>query len=310
MVLKLRIRGRTANEWRNIRAFYLFISPLLIGWVVFLIGPSLYSFYLSFTRYDALTSPVFTGLDNYRILFADERFGTALYNTFYFALFFVPCSTIFALLLAMVLNRVHHGKALFRAIFYLPAIIPSVPATVLFVWIFNYNYGLINALLKQIGLPPQPWLTSPALIKPALILMALWGFGSSMLIFLAGLQGIPREYYEASAIDGASSWRQFWNITLPLLSPTTLYVFIIRLIGAFQVFTTAYLLTNGTGGAKDSALFVVLYLYNQGFKLGKLGYASAIAWVLAVIIIAFTLLSLWISRRWVYYMGDTQEAAA
>jgi multiple sugar transport system permease protein len=310
MTLRLRIRGRTANEWRNIRAFYLFVSPLLIGWVVFLIGPSLYSFYLSFTRYDALTAPVFTGLDNYRTLFADQRFGTALYNTFYFALFFVPCSTILAMLLAMVLNRVQHGKALFRAIFYLPAIIPSVPATVLFVWIFNYNYGLINALLKQIGLPPQPWLTSPDLIKPALILMALWGFGSSMLIFLAGLQAIPREFYEASAIDGASGWHQFWNITLPLLSPTTLYVFIIRLIGAFQVFTTAYLLTNGTGGAKDSALFVVLYLYNQGFKLGKLGYASAIAWVLAVIIIAFTLLSLWISRRWVYYMGEPQEAAA
>lgn len=310
MVRRLRIRSRSANEWRNIRAFYLFISPLLIGWIVFLIGPSLYSFYLSFTRYDALTAPVFTGLDNYRTLLSDQRFGTALYNTFYFALFYVPLSTIFALLLALVLKQVQHGKAFFRAVFYLPAIIPSVPATVLFIWMFNYNYGLVNSLLKAIGLPPQPWLTSLDLVKPALIMMALWGFGSSMLIFLAGLQAIPHEYYEASSIDGASSWHQFWKITLPLLSPTTLYVFIIRLIGAFQVFTTAYLLTGGSGGAKDSALFVVLYLYNQGFKLGKLGYASAIAWVLAVIIIAFTLLSLWVSRRWVYYLGETQESSS
>ena len=308
MIATRRFLGRTPSEWRNIRAFYTFIAPLLIGWAVFLIGPILYSFYLSFTRYDALTEPVFVGLENYSLLVTDERFGKALYNTFYFAVFFVPISTILAMVLAMVLHQVKRGKAFFRSVFYLPAIIPTVPATVLFIWLFNYNYGPINAFLKGIGLPPQPWLSSPNLLKPALIIMALWSFGASMLIFLAGLQAIPREYYEASAIDGASSWRQFWGITLPLLSPTTLYVFIIQLIGAFQVFTTAYLLTDGSGGVKDSALFVVLYLYNQAFRLGKLGYASAIAWILAIIIMVFTLLSLWVSRRWVYYEADPQES--
>jgi multiple sugar transport system permease protein len=276
---------------------------------VFLIGPIGYSLYLSLTRYDALTAPTYIGLDNYSTLAADERFGTALYNTFYFAIFWVPISTVLALCLAIVLHQVRRGKALFRTIFYLPAIIPSVPATMLFTWLFNYNYGPINAFLKGIGLQPQPWLSSPQLLKPALIIMALWGFGSSMLIFLAGLQAIPREYYEASAIDGASSWNQFRNVTLPLLSPTILYIFIIKLIDSLQVFTTAYLLTDGSGGVKDSALFVVLYLYSQAFKLGKFGYASAIAWVLAIIIVFFTLISLWVSNRWVYYAADPQEAS-
>jgi len=203
MALRLRIRGRTANEWRNIRAFYLFISPLLIGWVVFPRARACTRFICpspATTRSRPRFLPAWTITGRCSPTgVLEPRSPTHSY----FALFFVPCSTILALLLAMVLNRVRHGKALFRAIFYLPAIIPSVPATVLFIWIFNYNYGLINALLKQIGLPSQPWLTSPDLIKPALIVMALWGFGShSMLIFLAGLQSIPREYYEASAIDG------------------------------------------------------------------------------------------------------------
>jgi multiple sugar transport system permease protein len=180
----------------------------------------------------------------------------------------------------------------------------------LFTWLFNYKFGPINALLRTLHLTPLPWLTDANLMKPALIIMALWGFGYSMLIFLAGLQAIPTEYYEAASIDGASSWQQFWKITFPLLSPTTLFIFISKLIGAFQVFTTAYVLTGGTGGPRDAVLFVVLYLYTQAFKLGNFGYASAIAWVLAIIIVIFTVISLRISERYVYYEMSSREEQA
>jgi multiple sugar transport system permease protein len=303
-------RKRTSSEKRDIRAFYGFISLLIIGWVVFLFGPLIYSFFLSFTRYDVLSAPEFIGVQNYIKLTTDERFIKALSNTFYYALFYVPISTILAMLLAMLLQQVRTGKSLFRSIFYLPAIVPLVPVTLLFTWMFNYKFGLVNTIFRFIGLTPLPWLTDANLMKPMLIVMAMWGFGASMLIFLAGLQSIPNEYYEASSLDGASAWQQFRHITLPLLSPTTLFVFISKLIGAFQVFTTAYLLTNGSGGPRDAVLFVVLYLYNQGFKLGNFGYASSMAWILAIIIIIFTLVSLRVTRRHVYYESSPEEVAS
>jgi multiple sugar transport system permease protein len=297
----------TKREIRETRAFYGFITPLLIGWVIFLFGPLVYSFYLSFTRYDILTTPVFIGFENFEGLARDERLITALKNTFYFVLVFVPSSTLLSLLLAMLLNNVHWGKGLFRAIFYLPAILPSVSTTLLFMWVLNYKYGPINLFLRFLHLTPVAWLSDANLMKPSLVFMMLWGFGASMLIFLAGLQAIPSEYYEASAIDGASGWKQFWLITLPLLSPTTLFVVITKIIAAFQVFTTAYVLTNGSGGPKDALLFVVLYLYTHAFKLGNFGYASAIAWMLAIIIATFTIISLRVSEKFVYYELSSQD---
>jgi len=173
--------------------------------------------------------------------------------------------------------------------------------------VFNYKYGPINLVLRFLHLTPIPWLSDVIFMKPSLIIMAMWGFGASMLIFLAGLQAIPAEYYEASAIDGASSWKQFWKITLPLLSPTTLFVVLTKVIAAFQVFTTAYMLTSGTGGPKDALMFVVLYLYNHAFKLGNFGYGSAIAWMLAIIIAIFTIVSLRVSDRYVYYELSSQD---
>lgn len=298
---------RTNKEKRDIRDFYGFITPLLIGWVVFLIGPLIYSLYLSLTRYDVLNAPVFIGLENYSRLASDTRLVTALQNTFIYVIVFVPLSTILALILAMLLHQVRWGKGLFRSIFYLPAIMPLVSTTLLFTWVFNYKYGPINLVLRFLNLTPIPWLSDIIYMKPSLIIMAMWGFGASMLIFLAGLQAIPAEYYEASAIDGASSWKQFWRITLPLLSSTSLFVVLTKIIAAFQVFTTAYMLTSGTGGANDALLFVVLYLYNQAFKLGNFGYASAIAWMLAIIIAIFTILSLRVSDRYVYYEMSSQE---
>jgi multiple sugar transport system permease protein len=301
--------GLTPGERRNARSFYGFISPVLIGWVVFLFGPLLYSFYLSFTNYNVLTPPVFTGLANYIKLVSDERFHKALYNTFYFVIIFVPLSTVMALMMAMLLHSVRRAKAFFRAIFYMPSIVPSVPATLVFIWILNYKYGLLNAGLRLLHLPALAWMSNPVLLKPSLIIISFWSFGTSMLIFLAGLEAIPREYYEASSIDGASIWQQFWAVTIPLISPSLLFVFITKLINAFQVFTSVYILggTNSVGGPSDAILFIVPYLFNQGFNLGRFGYASAIAWVLAVIIMALTLLSLRATERHVYYETSGEE---
>jgi multiple sugar transport system permease protein len=300
-------KQRTNREKSNLRAFYLFIFPILINWLIFLLAPLVYSFYLSLTHYDVMTQPEFAGLQNYLNLATDERFITALKNTFFFVVFFVPFAMIMSLTLAMLLNQLRRGKGLFRSIFYLPAIVPIVSKTLVFTLLFNFKFGLVNAILRYVGLTPLAWTTDPNLLKPALIILGLWSLGADMLIFLAGLQSIPKEYYEAASIDGASGWNQFWLITLPLLSPTTLFIFLLGIIGAFQVFTTAYVLTGGTGGARDAALFVVLYLYNQGFKLGNFGYASAIAWVLAIIIIFFTIVSLRISERRVFYESSSQE---
>jgi multiple sugar transport system permease protein len=300
-------RKRTRREKSDTRAFYSFISPLFINWLVFLLGPLVYSFYLSLTRYNVLSLPEFIGIQNYIELASDPRLIKALENTFFFVIFFVPFSLVMSLSLAMLLNRVQVGKGVFRSIFYLPAIVPTVARTLVFTLLFNYRFGLINAGLRFLHLTPLAWTTDPDLLKPALIILGLWSLGSDMLIFLAGLQSIPNEYYEASAMDGASGWRQFWSITLPLLSPTTLFVFLIGVIGAFQVFTTAYLLTDGTGGPGDAALFVVLYLYSQGFRLGNFGYASSIAWVLAIIIVIFTVISLRVSERHVFYESPPKE---
>lgn len=303
MSLSQWIKRTGSSDWREIGTFYGFISPLLVGWAIFLIGPLLYSLYLSLTNYDVLNAPVFVGAQNYLDLLSDTRFHKALYNTAYFVVFYVPISTGMALGLALLLHAVRRGKALFRAIFYVPAIVPVVPATLVFIWLLNFRYGLINSALKGLGMMPQAWLTEPDLLKPSLIFLTLWGFGTSMLVFLAGLQAIPKDYYEAASMDGASPWRQFQSITLPLLSPTTLFVFITKLIGAFQIFSSVYVLSGGTtvGGPQDAALFVVPYLYNLGFKLGRFGYASAVAWVLTLIIMALTLLSMRLTERYVYY---------
>ncbi len=307
------ILGQTPAQRRKTLAFYGFISPVLVGWALFLIGPLLYSFYLSLTSYDVLSKPEFIGLENYTNLVADVRFQKALYNTAYFVVFSVPLTIILALVLALLLHSLWRAKSMFRAIFYMPSIVPGVPATLIFIWLLNFKYGLINAGMRLFNLPAQAWLTDPNLLKPSLIFISLWSFGSSMLIFLAGLESIPREYYEASSLDGASGWQAFWGITLPLLSPSLLFIFITKLIGAFQVFTQVYILAGGGGGStvggpRDAVLLIVPYLYNMGIKQGKFGYASAIAWVLAAIIMMFTLLSLRVSERYVYYETTSEES--
>ncbi len=290
------------NAWKRNLTGYLFFSPWLLGMLLFNIIPIILAIYYSLTEYTVLQSPRWIGLGNYREMFMmDELFWKALYNTIYFAVFSVPLSLLLALVLAMLLNSRVPGQSFFRATFFLPSIVPAVAASVVWAWILHPEYGLVNDMLAKVGIPGPPWLTSEVWSKPAFILMSLWGIGPTAIIFLAGLQDIPQHLYEAAEIDGANAWQRIRNVTLPLLTPTIFFNLVIGMIGAFQVFTQAYIVSSG--GPLWSTLFYVLYLYNQGFQYFKMGYASALAIVLFVIILVLTVIVQLTSRRWVYYEG-------
>ncbi|MCX6048999.1 MAG: sugar ABC transporter permease [Chloroflexi bacterium] len=290
------------NAWKRNLTGYLFFSPWLLGMLLFNIIPIILAIYYSLTEYTVLQSPRWIGLGNYREMFmVDELFWKALYNTIYFAVFSVPLSLMLALILAMLLNSRVPGQSFFRATFFLPSIVPAVAASVVWAWILHPEYGLVNDMLAKVGIPGPPWLTSEVWSKPAFILMSLWGIGPTAIIFLAGLQDIPQHLYEAAEIDGANVWQRIRNVTLPLLTPTIFFNLVIGMIGAFQVFTQAYIVS--AGGPLWSTLFYVLYLYNQGFQYFKMGYASALAIVLFVIILVLTVIVQLTSRRWVYYEG-------
>ncbi|CAN5386465.1 sugar ABC transporter permease [soil metagenome] len=290
------------NAWKRNLTGYLFFSPWLLGMLLFNIIPIILAIYYSLTEYTVLQSPRWIGLGNYREMFmVDELFWKALYNTIYFAAFSVPLSLMLALILAMLLNSRVPGQSFFRATFFLPSIVPAVAASVVWAWILHPEYGLVNDMLAKVGIPGPPWLTSEVWSKPAFILMSLWGIGPTAIIFLAGLQDIPQHLYEAAEIDGANVWQRIRNVTLPLLTPTIFFNLVIGIIGAFQVFTQAYIVSSG--GPLWSTLFYVLYLYNQGFQYFKMGYASALAIVLFVIILVLTVIVQLTSRRWVYYEG-------
>lgn len=301
---------RTPTRWRrpsrrtihdNIVG-YLFFSPWLLGLLAFNVIPIGLAVYYSLTEYSVLQAPRWIGLGNYREMFVmDELFWKALYNTFYFATFSVPLSLVFAVFLAMLLNYRAPGQSFFRATFFLPSIVPAVAAAVVWAWILHPEYGLVNDLLARLGIPGPPWLTSEVWSKPAFILMSLWGIGPTTIIFLAGLQDIPQHLYEAAEIDGANSWQRMWSVTLPLLTPTIFFNLVIGLIGALQIFTQVYIISQG--GPLWSTLFYVLYLYNQAFEYFKMGYASALAIVLFVIILILTAIVQATSRRWVHYEG-------
>jgi multiple sugar transport system permease protein len=279
---------------------YILASPALLGLFGLALGPLIVSLILSFTDYDVLNLPRRAGLANYRRLFGeDPLFYKALWNTLYYTVFAVPLGVSLALGLALVLNRPLWGRPFWRAVFFLPSIFPIVAGSFLWLWLFNGEFGLINALLRLVQVPPVPWLSHPAWAKPALILMGCWGIGSSMIIFLAALQGVPPQLYEAGRIDGASRLRQFRHITLPLISPTIFFVIVISTIGSFQVFTQAYLTTSG--GPVDSTTFYMLYLFRQAFEEFHMGYASALAWVLFAIIATLTWFQFRLSRRFVNY---------
>ena len=292
-------RGRM--ERREERAFYLFISPWIIGFILFSAGPVIGSFAISFSQWSMLSAPSWTGPTNYQRLVSDPLFWQALSNTLYFAVGSVGLGLIFSLLLALLLNQQVKGMALFRTIFYLPSVCSGVAVAILWTTIFNPDFGLLNSALHAVGITGPQWLADPSWAMPAMIVMSLWGVGGSMVIYLAGLQGIPVHLYEAAGLDGAGPLRKFWHVTVPMMSPIIFFNLIVGIIGSFQAFIQMYVMTNG--GPANATLVYLLYLYRTAFEDFDMGYASALAWVLFLILLAITLVQLALAKRWVYYEG-------
>lgn len=296
-------RALSRSDRKALLTGILFISPWIVGFLAFRLYPFFASLYYSFTFYPILQSPNWVGLDNFRNLLDDPRFLTSLYNSTYYAAFAVPLGTVVGILLAMLLNMRVRGLSFFRTVFFLPSITPVVATAIVWLWMFNPRNGIVNFVLELVGIRGPGWLGSPEWAKPALILMSLWSLGGAVVIYLAALQSVPRELLEASELDGASARQRIWHVTLPMISPVILFNVITGLIGAFQYFTEVHVMTGGTGRPADSTLMMSLYLWQSAFQFFKMGYASAQAWVLFLIIIAFTALLFRISGRLVYYGG-------
>ncbi|RBM12702.1 carbohydrate ABC transporter permease [Streptomyces sp. PT12] len=286
---------------RDNKAAAFFLAPWVIGLLGITIGPMVASLYLAFTDYNLLQDPEFTGLDNIRRMFSDDRLAQSLQVTFTYVIVSVPLQLAVALALALLLDRGIRGLSLYRSVLYLPSLLgASVAIAVLWRLVFGTE-GLVNAFLALFGVEGPGWVTEPDTALGTLIILHVWTFGAPMVIFLAGLRQIPRELYEAAATDGASRRRQLFSITLPLLSPIIFFNLVLGLIGSFQSFTQAFIVSNGTGGPSDSTLFFSLYLYQEGFTSFRMGYASTLAWLLLIIIGAFTALNFWASKYWVFY---------
>lgn len=301
----------TASERNALLWALIFLSPWIVGVIVFTGGPMLWSLWLSFTDYDPLVDRAnFIGLDNYVTMFSDGRVSLALLNTLYFTILYVPLSLAFALLLALILNRIGGWYAgIFRTVFYLPNVTPAVAVGVLFLLILNGQSGLVNEALGMIGIDGPSWLNDPAWVKNGIVIMMLWSVGGTMVIYFAALRNVPVELYEAATMDGASAWQQFRNITIPMISGAIFFTLIINTIASLQLFTEVYTMFfgNQTGqsvGTERAALFYVIYLFRNAFEFFRMGYASALAWVLFVVIMIITFIQIRTSRRWVYYEGD------
>ena len=287
----------------------LFALPWLIRLFAMHLYPILTAFRYSLTQYSIIGAPKWIGLDNYVKLFTRDRLPMqALYNSAYYSLGAVPLGLVTALFLALLLNQKIRGLSVYRAIFFIPAVVPGVASSVLWLWLLNPRVGLINYLLTSVGLPRVPWTTSALWIKPAFILMSLWGVGYSTVIFVAGLQDIPRHLYEAAEIDGAGLWQRFRNVTIPMLTPTIFFNLVMGIIGSLQIFGPAYIILAGPqGGPQNAALFYVLYLFQQAFSFLNMGYASALAIVLFLVILVLTLLVFRSSSLWVYYETEVRK---
>jgi multiple sugar transport system permease protein len=281
----------------------LFASPWVLGFLAFTAYPMVASLYYSLTSYDVLRPPRFIGLENFRfMLFSDSLFRIVLGNTVWFVVVGVPSGLVIAFLLANLLNTNMKARPVFRTIFYLPAILPAVASAEVWRWVYNPRYGLINSVLKSWGLATIPWLSSPALAKPSLVIIHCWAQGTAIVIFLAALQDVPRTLYDAAVVDGANGWNRFWHVTVPMCTPSILFVAITGLIGMFQYFTLGWLLTQG--GPNNATEFYSMYLYRNAFRYFKMGYASALAWGLFVIVVSCTIALMRSSARWVYYGGE------
>jgi multiple sugar transport system permease protein len=277
----------------------LFVSPFLVGILLFWLGPMLYSVFLITQDWDMMTPSEFVGLKNVTKLFTDKLAHKSLANTAFYTFLGVPLQLVVAFALAVLLNQNIRGKAIYRTVYYLPSITPAVASAVVWLQILNQEFGVLNQFLGQFGIAPISWLYNPPYTKPAFILMSLWSVGPQMVIFLAGLQNVPVELTEAAEIDGANAWRRFWRVTVPLISPVVFFNLVMGIIGSFQVFTASFIMTSG--GPQNATLFVVLYIWRNGFEYFNMGYAATMAWVLFWIIMFFTLIQFKLSNRWVYY---------
>lgn len=297
----LRGQRRARDRPRDTKAAYLFLLPWFAGMLFITIIPIIASLYLSFTKYDLFSAPVFIGLDNYTRMAQDPRLAASLGVTFTYVLIGVPLAIGAALGVALLLDKGLRGLSFYRSMFYLPSLLgSSVAVAILWKQIFGVN-GLVNQFLALFGIDGPGWISNPDTALSTLILLSIWGFGAPMVIFLAGLRQIPVMYYEAASVDGANSFRQFISITLPLLSPIVFFNVVLAMIGAFQAFTQAFIISNGAGGPSDSTLFYTLYLYQKGFTAFDMGYAAAMAWLLVAIIAGFTAVNFALSKLWVFY---------
>ena len=308
---KERTKRRTSTKQQEqTRWGLLFISPWIIGFLVFQLAPIIATLVFSFTNYNPVQpeNTQFIGIQNYLNMLNDSKVGKSLQVTVTYALIAIPASFIFGLLLASLVNSVFLvGTAGFRTLFYATSMIPVVAAGVIWAGVANTQTGWLNLFLEAIGLPGPDWLNSTFWIYPLLVMIGFWGLGNLMLTLLAGMQGVPTEMYEAAMIDGAGGLRRFWSITLPMITPVIFYNLTLMLIGAFKYFDLAYVLKNGTGGPEDATLFYALNFYKNSFEYNLMGYGSALAWVLFLIVLVLTAILFWSQSRWVYYAGEGRK---
>ena len=288
-------------ERREAIAFHIFAAPWILGLLIFTLVPFLASIVLAFTNYEIIVDPAWIGLGNYRKILRDPLIGQALKVTAIYAVGSVSIGAVSALAVAMLMNQKVAGINIWRTIYYLPSTLSGVPVALLWMWIFSPNFGLLNTFLGWFGIQGPQWLFDRFWVLPSLILMSLWGIGGAMVIYLAGLQGIPQHLYEAASLDGASVWSKFRHVTLPMISPVIFFNLVMNIIGAFRSFTNAYVMTDG--GPANASLFYVLYLYRRAFNYFHMGYACAMAWVLFGVILVLTILVFRSSSYWVYYGG-------
>ncbi len=295
------------SSWRRNETMtgWMFALPAILGFLILTLIPMIVSLFLSMTDYSAFKSGIqFIGLDNFKTMFGSTElyFSDSLKATAYYAVLNVPASLLVAFLIALALNTNIRGRGIFRSIFYLPSIVPAVASCVVWMWLLNQQYGLLTTLVKQLGMGTPGWLWDKKTVIPTIVMTGLWNTGGTMVIFLAGLQGIPQVYYEALSVDGGNAWHKLWHITIPMLTPTIFFNGIMAVINSLQVFTQGYIMTKG--GPSNSSLFYVLYLYRQAFEKANMGYACALAWFLFIIIMILTAIIMKSQNKWVYYGGD------
>jgi len=299
--VRVRKVKKFSMEKRKVRAGMLFVSPWILGLLIFYAYPLLASVYYSFTSYSVINPGEFVGLDNYRRLLRDDLFWISIRNTLHFTVMSVPINLIFAICIALSLNRKILFQGIYRTIFFIPTLVPIVATATVWRWLMNTHFGLINSMLAAVNISPVPWLASPQWTRPSMAIISAWGVGTAVVVNLAGLQGVSTEYYEAAEVDGANAFQKIFHITLPLLTPVIFYNLVMGMIGALQVFTLPFTLTFGDGSPVNSLTFYVMHIYNNAFGFMRMGYASAMAWILFLIILVLTVIVFRTSKRWVHY---------